>query len=175
MNRPLSKKNGLRFFKASARQSCVVAQARVSVEREMRTINGQIVLEQQRQQFIACASPGMTRVPEQSMMRNQQVGLRSDCQLHRRQVRVHGGGNASDGPLVFHLQTVCCAVPIVELAGAQHAVAISRDVGKTRCWHVRDQSKLYFLSKSKLGHSLHAFKLGQKNFTALLNSVTASL
>src|SRR5580765_5791928 len=60
----------------------VVSQARVSVEREMRTVNGQVVFEQQRQQVIVSASPGMTRVPEQSMMDNQQVCSGSNSQLH---------------------------------------------------------------------------------------------
>src|SRR6266516_2097531 len=134
----------------------VVAQARVSVEREMRTINGQIVFEQQRQQLIARARPGMTRIPEQSMMHDQQVRSGSDSQLHGGEARVHGGGNAADRASVFHLQTVHCAIPIVKRRGVQQTVAMAHDVNETLGWHVRDQSKLPVPSKTKLSYALNS-------------------
>ena len=127
----------------------VIAQARMSVERQMRTVNGQIVFEQQRQQLVTSPSPRMTRVPKQSVMHNQQVRLRRDRQLHGRATRVHGGGNAGDRAPVFHLQPVHRAVPIVERRGVQESIAMPHNGGETRCWHGRDQSKLAFRSKTK--------------------------
>src|SRR2546427_8095466 len=128
----------------------VVAQSRVSVQREMRTVNGQIVFEQQCQQLVTRARPRMTRVPEQSVVHNQQVRPRRGSQLHGGAARVHGGGNAADRATVFHLQTVCRAIPIVELGGAQQTIAMSHDVSEASRWHVRDQSKLPCRSKTKM-------------------------
>src|SRR5207247_8465702 len=90
------------------------------------------------------------------MMHDQQVCPGRDSQLHGGEARVHGGGNAGDGASVFHLQTVHCAIPIVERCSVQQTSAMAHDVSETLGWHVRDQSKLPVPSKTKLSDALNS-------------------
>jgi hypothetical protein len=75
MCRPFSKKTASQIFEAQRRaQLGVVAQARMRVQRQVRTVNGQIILDQQFEHFPAPAGPGNGRTPEQSVMHDHQIG-----------------------------------------------------------------------------------------------------
>src|SRR5215470_9443148 len=59
----------------SGAQARVIAQLGMSVERQMGTVNSQIMLHQQSQHFIAFTCPGMAWIPEQAMMNDEQIDL----------------------------------------------------------------------------------------------------
>ena len=108
----------------------VVAQLRMRVQRQMRTVNRQIVFQQQPQQFVAPAGPWMGRRPEQPVMRDQQVRPGRDGQFHRRQARVHRGGDARDAAAVLRLQPVHRAVIVADGLRAKNPVQVTDDGGE---------------------------------------------
>src|SRR6185295_2212880 len=105
-------------------------QFRVRVEWQMGAVNGKIIFEQQSEQRVVRARPRLARVPKQAVVHDEQVGPRGDGQPDGGQAGVHGGGDARDGTAIFHLQPVERAVVVLDIGGAQRAVAIEDDLSK---------------------------------------------
>ncbi len=116
----------------------VVAEPGMRIEREVRTVNREVVVQQLAEQLVVRARPGMRPAPEQTVMDDQEVGARVDGEADRRQTRVHRGGDARDGASVLDLQSVDGAFVIVELARAQEAVAITDDFKQGERCHARN-------------------------------------
>lgn len=68
------KKERLEFSEAErGAQLRVVAQARVGIQRQMRTVHGQVVFDEQGQHLAALTRPGHRRRPKQAVMNNEQI------------------------------------------------------------------------------------------------------
>jgi hypothetical protein len=76
------------------------------VQRQVRTVNGEIVLEKQLEQFVFLYRPRMALPPEQTVMNDQQIGSDFDGHFDCRQTRIDGGGNARHLAVVLHLKSV---------------------------------------------------------------------
>ena len=126
----------------------VVAQARMRVERQVRTVNRQIVLQQQPQQFVTFPGPRMARTPKQPVMNQQQVGLGRDGEPDRGQARVHRRGQARDRAAVFHLQPVDRPFPITEFIRAQQPIAMAHQRGQRNVRHGRHGNRAVKPSKT---------------------------
>src|SRR5687768_8639861 len=57
----------------------VISELRMRIQRQMRTVNRDIVFQQQLHELVALLGPGMTGSPEQSVVHDQQVRT----ELHR--------------------------------------------------------------------------------------------
>ena len=92
----------------------VIAEFRMRVERQVRTVNRQIVFDQQPEQFVFFPRPRMRRRPEQSVMDDEQIRLGGDGEFDRGEAGIHGGGDAGDRAAIVHLQSVRRAVVIAD-------------------------------------------------------------
>jgi hypothetical protein len=108
----------------------IIPQPRVRVERQVGTVNRQIVFDKQPEQFASFARPRMRWRPEQAMMHDQQIRPGRDGEFYRGQACVHGGGQAADRAAILHLQTVGRAVIIAKSLCAQDFVAVGDDGGQ---------------------------------------------
>ena len=128
---PAFHEEGKDVFKAQrgAKQG-VVAQSAMRVQRQMRTVNSQVVFDEQFEQRVARAGPGNRRPPKQSVMHDQQPGLGGRGQLHGGQGGVHRGGDFGHRAGIFHLQPVGRALIIVERVGAQPLLAMGDEGAK---------------------------------------------
>ena len=105
------------------------------IQREMRGVDGEIVVEEQPQEVVAGAGPGMLRSPEQSVVHDQQVRTGGHREFHRGQAGIDGGGEAGDAPGVLHLETVDGTVPVAKPGGTQPAVAMADEINEGRGGH----------------------------------------
>src|SRR5581483_4899960 len=76
-----------------AAEERVVAELRMSIERQMRTVNGEVAFHERANQCHFLARPGNRRAPKQSVMREQQIRLLAGREEGRRQRSVHGRGD----------------------------------------------------------------------------------
>ena len=157
---------GLEFLEAErGAQLRVVAQSRVGVQRQMRTVNGQIAFDEQCQQLAAPARPRHGRRPEQAVMDDEQIGPGGRRQLEGGEGAVHRGGDLGDRAGVFHLQAVDRAVPVVKRCGTQASLAMRTMAAKLALGMKG--------SKQRTGEFSNARR---KDFcNALLNSATVFL
>jgi hypothetical protein len=124
----MAEKEWLRLFETECRAELrVIAQARMGIERQMRAIHGQIILDQKRQYFAAFAGPGMGSAPEKTVVNNQQIGPGSDGKPGRRQAGINRGGNFRNPPAIFNLQSVDRAIVVFDFGGAQQVIAVADD------------------------------------------------
>ena len=107
----------------------VVAEAGMRVQRQMGTVNRQVMLQQAAQQLVAGAGPGMRRRPKKPVMHQQQVRPGGDRQPGRGQARVHRRGDPSDGAAVLDLEAVGGAFVILHPGRLQHPVAVADNGG----------------------------------------------
>src|SRR6266571_3585671 len=121
----------------------VVAEPGMRIEREVRTIDREVVVQQTAEQLVVRPRPGMRPAPEQAVMDDQEVGARVDGEADRRQTRVHRGGDPRDRAPVLDLQSVDGALVIVELARAQEAVAVADDFKQGEGCHARECRSWY--------------------------------
>ena len=143
MNCPWSQEKRAEIFQAErGAEPGVVAKLGMRVERQVRTVNRQIIFQQQPQQFVFFARPRMRRAPEQSVMHDHQVRLRRDGQLHRRQAGIHRRRDARDHAAIFDLQTIRCTVVVFDFIRAQQTVAVLDDGGERDFRHGTMKSKL---------------------------------
>ena len=97
------------------------------VQRQVRTVNREVILDQQPEQFIAFRRPGMAGTPEQPVMHDQQFGPGRSGQLHGRQTGVHRRGDSLHRAAIFHLQPVDRPFPVTELIRAQQPITKAHD------------------------------------------------
>ena len=100
------------------------------VERQVRTVDGQIVFHQQPEQFVSFARPWMRRRPEQSVMHDEQIRFGGDGEFDRGKAGVHGGGDFGDRSPAIHLQSVGRAVVITDGFRAEQLVAMFNNGGE---------------------------------------------
>jgi hypothetical protein len=130
------KKKRLEILEAErGAQLRVVAQARVGVQRQMRTVHGQIAFDQQRQHLAAPARPRHGRRPKQAVMDDEKIGPGRRRQLEGGEGGVHGGGDARDRAGVFHLQTVDRSLPVGKRFGTKDSLTIPHHISQIRFGH----------------------------------------
>ena len=86
------------------------------VERQVRAVNGEVMIEQRTQQFVLFPRPRMRRRPEQAVMHEQEIRPHLDSKPHRRETRVHRSGDTRDCARVFDLQAVRRAIVVADVA-----------------------------------------------------------
>ena len=97
------------------------------IERQVRTVNRQIIFNQQPEQFVFFARPRMRRRPEQSVMHNHQIRPGGNGELHGGEAGVHRRRDARDSAGVPGLQAVDRAIVISDCVGAEQLVAVLDD------------------------------------------------
>tara|TARA_B100000405_G_scaffold70234_1_gene48225 strand:+ start:1361 stop:1834 length:474 start_codon:yes stop_codon:yes gene_type:complete len=109
-------------------QAGVVAEARVQIQWQVGTVDGEVVLHEFADEVALLARPWLLRAPKQAVMDDQQVGLGLDGLAHGGKGGIHGGGNAADLAVVFDLQSVHGAVVIGDFINLQGAIAVPHDI-----------------------------------------------
>ena len=128
---PVAGKKWLQIFQAQrGGELRVVAKPGMRIQRQVRTVNGQIVFDEQPEQFITLAGPRMRFGPEQAVMNDEQVRPRGNGHGHGGKTGVHGRSEARDGAGIFHLQAIDRAVVIAEGGGAENFIAMTDDGSK---------------------------------------------
>src|SRR4051794_672895 len=74
----LEKKWFQRFEAESAAELRIIPDRRMHIERKMRTVDRQVVLDQEAYQLIIRPGPGMTLTPKKPVMSHEQVGAAGD-------------------------------------------------------------------------------------------------
>ena len=97
----------------------VVAEPGMRIERQVRTVNRQVVFHQQPEQLIFFARPRMRRRPEQSVMDDEQIRFGGDGEFHGGEAGVHRRRDARDSAGVPGLQAIDRAVVIADFFGAE--------------------------------------------------------
>lgn len=109
----------------------VVAQAGVSIEREVRAIDGEAILDQAADHLVAFPRPRVGGSPENAVMHQQQVRLACHGQPDGRQGRIHRRRDPGNRPTVLDLQPIGSLVVILHLGRVQQPVAV-RDKRRQR-------------------------------------------
>jgi len=127
----------------------IISQPWMGIQREMRTVNRQIIFQQQPQELVTLSRPWVGRPPKKPMMDQQKISAGADRQTHSGKRGVHGGGNSSDRAVVFGLQSVDRPVVIFNLGSAQKLVAMADDGGKRnfRHWVYGSRREVYEVSQ----------------------------
>ena len=99
-----------------------VAETRMGIERQMRTVDCEVAFHESADQFVAWTGPRMGGAPEKSVMDDKKLGLSLDGSSDGDESGIHRGGDASDGARVLDLESVHGAVPVLEFRGAEEAV-----------------------------------------------------
>ena len=99
----------------------------MSVERKVRTVDGEVVFEQKTEQFIPFAGPWMRRPPEQTVMDQEEICARSHCEPDGCQACVNGGGDTTDCPAILDLESVHRTIVILNCCSVQNPVAVLND------------------------------------------------
>ena len=105
----------------------VVAQPWVRIQRQVRAVNREIVVQQSPQQFTVSTRPRMPRGPEQAVVNEQKVRPGCHREPHRGQARVHRRSEARNRAVVLDLQAVVRPVVIREPRCAEQVVAMTGD------------------------------------------------
>jgi len=84
-------------------QAGVVAEARVQIQWQVGTVDGEVVLHEFADKVALLAGPWLLRAPKQAVMDDQQIGLGLDSLAHGGKGGIHGGGNAAHRAVVFDL------------------------------------------------------------------------
>ena len=102
----------------------VVAESRMRVERQVRAVNSDVVIEQQPQQLVAIAGPRMRRPPEKPVMYDQQIRPGGDRFFDRGRRGIDCGSDVRHAAAILRLQAVHRAGPVLERLGLEGAVAV---------------------------------------------------
>ena len=102
----------------------VIAEFAVRVEGKMRTIDGEVVPQQQLQQFVTLARPGMGCAPEESVMDNEEIGFGGDGELDRCERGIDRSGDVCDGTVVLNLEAVEGPVVVFYFGRVEEAIAV---------------------------------------------------
>ena len=103
----------------------------------MRTVDRQVMIEQEAQQFITPARPRVCWSPEKAMMNEQEVGAGFRGLAHSGETGIHSRRDFGDGAAILHLQAVDRPGPIRKLSRAQDLVAISDKRREGSVFHVK--------------------------------------
>ena len=114
----------------------VVPELRMGIEREMGTVNSEVVIEKPFQKLITFTRPRMRRSPEKAVMNDQKVGTCFDCFGDGCCARIYGGRYPADGAVVLHLQAICRTRPVGELLGFERSIAVFDDGAESPLFHV---------------------------------------
>jgi hypothetical protein len=113
----------------------VVAELRMRVERQVGAVEGEIGAEQELHLSEPDPGPGLRGIPEEAVVDQEQVGPNGGGAADGGEAGIDGGGDARDGALVFDLQSIYGAVPILEATGLQQAIAVGNDSGERDGYH----------------------------------------
>ncbi len=108
----------------------IIAELGMGIERQVGTVDGEVVGDQEVQQFVILAGPGLAGIPEEAVVHKEQIGADIDGHLRGGEAGVHGGGDFGDGAGVLDLQTVGGPTVITDLGGAQEGVALFDEGGE---------------------------------------------
>ena len=97
----------------------------MSIQRQVRAVNGEVVLDQAAHQLVAFPGPRVGGPPEKPVMHQQQVRLGRRRQPDGRQARVHRRGDPGHRAAILDLQAVGGPVVILHLGRAQQPVAVA--------------------------------------------------
>ena len=97
----------------------------MSIQRQVRAINREVILEQAADQLVAFSGPRVGRPPEKPVMHQQQVGLGRHRQPDGRQGRVHRRCDPGDRAAILDLQAVGGPFVILHPGRAQQPVAVA--------------------------------------------------
>jgi len=75
----------------------------VDVKRQVGTVDGHVILDQCSDQVAFFPNPWMLRVPEKAVVDNHQVGSHVGGFADGGEAGIHGGGDAVDFAVIFHL------------------------------------------------------------------------
>ena len=87
-------------------EEAVVAYFRVRVEREVRAVDGEVVIQGLFQLIVERTGVGGGSVPEEPVVDNKEVGAGFDGEPKRFGSRVNGGGDLRNGAVILELQAV---------------------------------------------------------------------
>ena len=99
----------------------------MSVQRQMRAVNGNVVFHQHPQDLIALARPGAHPAPEKTVMDHQQIRAGITSHFDGARTDIHRGGDPRDLAGVLHLQAVHGFGPVLEFLHLQQSLAIGHD------------------------------------------------
>src|SRR5260221_307477 len=89
-----------------SRKEHVVAKVGVTIERQMRAVDGNVVDEQTTKSFVRGASERSRLRPEQSMVNYEQLGARRHGSVDCREGRIHRNRDVMDRTRAVHLKSV---------------------------------------------------------------------
>src|ERR1043166_8781246 len=113
----------------------------MSIEWQMGAVKRQIMLHKQANQFVAFARPRMRRPPEQAMVHNKQICFCFYRQPDSGKAGIDRCCNARDTSPILDLESVGCALVIVNFSGAKQPVTIAYDLGQGDSLHERETVK----------------------------------
>ena len=132
----------------------VVAEPWMRVQRQVRAVNGDVVVKQQPQQSVAVAGPRMRRSPKQPVVDDQQIRPGVDRLLDRGRRGVHRSGEARHAAAILHLQPVHRTGPVLKRLRFEGAVAVRDDVGELDLGHAGEGTNL--AAPSQAGNAVGA-------------------
>ncbi len=113
----------------------------MGIEREVRTVNGQIMVDEQPQHRISLADPGLSWGPEKAMVHDHQIGLGRNGELDRCQACIHSRSNSGHRSRVLNLQAVDRSIPIVDRFWLQELIAVADEKSQGSLCHAFIEAK----------------------------------
>lgn len=95
----------------------------MNIQRQMRAVDRQIVVQQEPEQLVTFSRPRMCLAPKQTMMNDEQIRFRLDRHPRRDKAGIDRGSHPAHSPSVLHLESVHRARPIVEFGWTKQFIA----------------------------------------------------
>lgn len=105
-------------------QESIIADFRVSIQRQVDAVEGDIVSDHVADHFIAPTGPGLEAAPEKTVVDQHEIGF--DFAGHPESIGadIDGGGDSGDAAGIGDLETVHCLGPVFELGDAEKVLAV---------------------------------------------------
>jgi hypothetical protein len=115
-----------------AREQRVVAERRVAVQRQVRGVDGDVVIEQSLESTVDDAADRLRAGPEHPVVHEQEVGSGVDRAVYRAAREVHRRRHLLHAPRVLELQPVERAAVVGRVARREQVVEVANEVGKRK-------------------------------------------
>lgn len=108
----------------------VVAELGMGIERKMGAVNGEVVFEEEFEELVTLAGPGMGGTPEETVMDDEEIGAGVNGFADGGDGGIDGGGDFGDGAVVLDLESVDRTGVVGKLLSLQSALAMADDGGE---------------------------------------------
>lgn len=100
----------------------IVAELWMNIEGQMRTVNGEVVLDGAADFFVECPGKWLSTLPKHTMVNDEEIGSGGDSFANDGQGGIHSGGNVGDGAVILQLQAVDGTRIVGDFTGAEFGI-----------------------------------------------------